>query len=69
MNYDVLVRENSDLGKEKQGLLGQLNMCESANRDLEKQVKESQSDAGKMSKMLELQIKNLTQSLRYVEEK
>jgi regulator of replication initiation timing len=69
MNYDVLVRENSDLGKEKQGLLGRLDMCESANRDLGKQVKESQSDAGKMSKMLELQIKNLTQSLRYVEEK
>jgi hypothetical protein len=69
LNYDVLVRENSDLGREKQGLLGQLNSCESVNRDLGKQVKESQSDAGKMSKMLELQIKNLTQSLRYVEEK
>lgn len=69
MGYDVLVRENSDLADEKQNLMGKLNICESSNRDLGKQVKESLSDAGKMSKMLELQIKNLTQSLRYVEEK
>jgi hypothetical protein len=69
MNYDVLLRENSDLDDEKQNLLRKLDICESGNRDLGKQVKESLSDSGKMSKMLELQIKNLTQSLRYVEEK
>ena len=46
LNYDVQLRENSDLADEKQNLLDQLNMLENANRDLQKKFDEAQTSSG-----------------------